>query len=142
MKMEKHFVTFFAPGSFMAETSTQEIASWDVDEAVRMAGETTMRYGARPYAFKFFTMARGEEDFEPKTTKTGNLYYLGGKIRTLAEVEADNDPKEEILRSNMRINKMEKVITNDNSWRFTGEFDPDNGDMLLDVILPPLKKSA
>lgn len=138
--MEKHFITFFAPGTFVAEQETKEIVAWDVDAAVRMAGEITMRYGARPYAFRFFTKARGEKDFEPKTSKSSNLYYLGGKLRTLAEVERDNDPKEEILRSNMRINKIDRVITNDNSWRFTGPFDGD--DVLLDVTLPPLKKQA
>lgn len=140
MKMEKHFVTFYGPGTFVPEETTQEIASWDRIEAIRMAGEIVMRYGARPYAFRFFTMARGEKDFEPKTTKTGNLFYLGGKIRTLAEVKADNDPKEDILRSNMEINGIERVITNDNSFRFTGAFDKD--DVLLDVTLPPLAKSA
>jgi hypothetical protein len=61
-------------------------------------------------------------------------------MTTLAEVERDNDPKEDILRGNMRGNKIDRVITNDNSYRFTGEFN--EGDVLLDVKLPPLKKSA
>ena len=52
------------------------------------------------------------------------------KIETLAEVEARNDPKEEILRNNMRNNGIKRVITNTNSWRFTGAFK--DGDTLLD----------
>jgi len=140
MKMEKHFVTFFSPGTFVPEQNCQEVKSWDVDGAVKLAGEIVQRYGARPYAFRFHTIGRGDKDFEPKTTKTGNLYFLGGKVRTLAEVEKDNDPKEEVLRSNMRVNKIKRVITNDNSYRFTVEFG--DKDVLLDVTLPPLKKSA
>lgn len=133
--MFKHFVTFFSPGSFVPEQNQQEIASWDISEAVKIAGGINQRYGARPYAFRFHTMERGDKDFEPKRVNVSNLYYLGGRIETLAEVEARNDPKEEILRSNMRINKIARVITNDNSWRFTGEFS--DGDVLLDVKLPP-----
>lgn len=136
----KHFVTFFSPGTFMPEQDTKEVASWEVDEAVKMAGAIFERHGARPYAFRFYTSQRGEEDFEPSTTKRSNLYYLGGHLETLAEVEARADPKEEILLSNMRINGVAQIIVNNNSWRFAGAFGDD--DILLDVTLPPLKKGT
>lgn len=136
--MQKHFVTFFAPGTFVPETQTDDVETWDIDAAVKAAGKVTMRYGARPYALKFFTMGRGEKDLNSKQIAESNIYYLGGTLRTLKHVEADNDPKEDILRSNMRMNHIARVITNDNSWRFTGEFK--DGDVLLDVKLPALPK--
>lgn len=39
--MEKHFVTFYSPGTFVAESSEQPIASWDTDAAVVMARAIT-----------------------------------------------------------------------------------------------------
>lgn len=136
MSVSKHFVTFFSPGTFVPEQSQREIPSWDVDAAVAMAGTIVERYGARPYAFRFETWGRGDDDLDSKRVKHSNLYYLGGKLETLAEVEARDDPKENTLRCNMRANKIDRIIVNDNSWRFTGAFNGD--DVLLDVTLPPL----
>lgn len=138
--MKKHFVTFFGPGTFVSEAETKEVKSWNVDDAIQMAADVVMRYGARPYAFQFWTKARGHDEFDSKEVERGPLCYLGGHLETLADVEKRNDPKEEILRSNMRINKIKQIIVNTNSWRFTGEFK--DGDILLDVTLPPLKKTA
>lgn len=131
--MKKHFVTFLSPGTFVSETTEKPIASWDVDKAVKMARKIKERYGARPYGFQFSTRERGPDDLDSKVTKRSGIYYLGGRVETLADVEARNDPKEEILRSNMRINRIEKIIVNDNSWRFTGELK--KGDTVLDVKL-------
>ena len=81
-------------------------------------------------AVVFTTRSRGEKDLNSKVSKRSPLYWLGGKIETLEEVEARNDPKEGILRSNMRVNGYKKIIVNDNSWRFTAPFN--DGDVLLD----------
>lgn len=135
--MVKHFVTFYSPGTFVAESSSHEIAGWDVDAAVKLAGAIKERYNARPYGFRFTTRERGPKDFESKQTAESNLYYLGGRIETLAEVEARNDPKEEILRNNMRCNGFDRVVVNDNSWRWTQPLR--EGDVVLDVTLPELK---
>ncbi len=131
--MTKHFVTFYSPGTFVAETTTKEIKSWDIDAAVKMARNITERYGAKPYGFRFSTSERGEDDFEPRETAESGLYYLGGRIETLAEVEARNDPKEHILRTNMRGNGYDKIVVNDNSWRWTQPLA--EGDTVLDVTL-------
>lgn len=128
--MEKHFVTFFSPGTFIAEMTEKPIDAWDVDKATKMALSITERYGATPYGFRFNTRGRGDEDLDSKVTKTSPLYFLGGRIETLEEVEARNDPNEAILRSNMKSNGYEKCVVNDNSWRWT--FPLERDDVVLD----------
>jgi hypothetical protein len=127
--MEKHFVTFYSPGTFFSETSEKPIDNWDVEAAVLMASDIKERHGAKPYGFRFTTRSRGETDLDSKVSATSGMYYLGGRVETLAEVEARNDPKESILRSNMRANGIERIIVNDNSWRFTGALE--DGDVVL-----------
>jgi len=131
--MKAHFVTFFSPGTIMSEETTKPIDSWDVDAAVKMAHKIVERYNARPYGFQFSTRERGAKDLDSKVTKRSGMYYLGGRIETLAEVEARNDPKEEILRSNMRCNGWDKIVVNENSWRWTAPWRAT--DTLLDVKL-------
>lgn len=121
--MKQHFVTFCSPGTFVSETTTLPIKSWDVKAAMKMAHSIVERYSATPYGFTFSTRARGKNDLDSKVIEQSGFYWLGGKIETREEVEARNDPKEENLRSNMRANGIEKVVINDNSWRFTGPFE-------------------
>src|SRR5712664_3128863 len=110
--IKKHFVRFFSPGTFVAETSDKPVNSWDVDAAVSMACDISERYGARPYGFKFVTRGREDDDLDSKETATSPIYFLGGKIETLAEVEARNDPSERILLSNMRNNGYDRIVIN------------------------------
>jgi hypothetical protein len=133
--MEKHFVTFFSPGTFVAETRELPISAWDVSKAVEMSRAIKERYGATPYGFQFSTRARGPDDLDSKVSATSGTYYLGGRIETLADVQKRADPKESILLSNMACNGIERIIVNDNSWRFTGEFK--EGDMLLEYVPEP-----
>jgi len=128
--MKKHFVTFLSPGTFVSEQSTKPISSWDVAKAKKMAHSITERYNATPYGFYFSTRERKASDLDSKETKRSGIHYLGGKILTAKQVLAGKDPKEKILRSNVEINKIKRIIVNDNSWRFTAEFRDD--DVLLD----------
>lgn len=118
-KVRAHFVTFYSPGTFFAENTTKPIKSWHVATAIRMARKIKERYNATPYAFQFSTNERGAKDLNSKEVKRSGMYYLGGKIETLAEVKARNDPAEEILRMNMEGNGWHKIIVNTNSWRVT-----------------------
>jgi len=116
--MQKHFVTFYSPGTFVAETSIKEIESWDVQAAQRMADSISERYGAKPYGFRFSTRSRGPDDLDSSTTATSPMYYLPHcKVETLAEVEARNDPKERILLSNMRGNGYDRIIVTTEGWK-------------------------
>jgi hypothetical protein len=132
--MEKHFVTFLSPGTFVHEETTRPIDSWNPDAAVKMAGEIVERYGARPFCFYFTKRGRGPDDLDSKITARSGTYYLGGKIETLKQVKARATPKDAILISNMESNGYDRIITNTNSWSMTAPFGP--SDVLLDVKLP------
>ena len=102
--MEKHFVTFYSPGTFVSEESTREIESWDIVTAQEMARSITERHSAIPYGFQFSTRARGSDDLDSHVSERSPMYYINCKVETLAEIEQRNDPKDKILISNMRCN--------------------------------------
>jgi len=133
--MQKHFVHFLSPGTFVSEETVKPIDSWNVDNAVKMAAEICERHGARPYGFQFSTRARNENDLDSKQVDRSPTYWLGGTVLTADEILAGTDPKEETLRFNVRVNGIKRIIVNDNSWRFTSELKDD--DVVLDVALPP-----
>lgn len=78
MTVSKHFVTFYSPGTFVAETSERPIDSWDVPAAVAMAREIKERHNAVPYAFRFTTRSRGPDDLDSKQSASSGYYYLSG----------------------------------------------------------------
>ena len=131
--MQKHFITFLSPGTFVAETREKEIDSWDVDKAVTMSKKIVERYNARPYGFYFTTRARSDNDLDSKEVKRSGTYYLGGKILTLAQIKARKNPKDSILISNMQSNKWDRVVENGNSWITVQPLE--SGDTVLDVSL-------
>jgi len=130
MKVKKHFVTFYSPGTFVSEQTEKPIDSWDIEKAKKMARKIKERYDATPYGFRFSTRSRGDKDLDSKVTATSPMYYLGGKVETLAEVKARATEEDRILVSNMEINGYERIITNTNSWKCTQPLKP--GDVVLD----------
>ena len=138
--MEKHFVTFYSPGTLMSEVSVKPIDAWDVEAATEMARSIMERHGATPYGFRFTTRSRGDDDLDSKVSKTSPTYFLGGRIETLEEVEARDDPNEKILRFNMRSNGWSRIVVNDNSWRVTQPLE--DGDVVLDFTPPAKRQSA
>lgn len=114
--IEKHFVTFVSPGTFVPETTTRPIDSWNVSEAREMARTVTERYEARPYSFHF-TTRRNDDDLDSKEVARSCNYFLGGTVYTLAEIRARNIPDERILLANMENNGIARVVENCNSWK-------------------------
>lgn len=127
--MKGHFVTFLSPGTIINEETTQPIGGWDPAKAAVMARTITERHGATPFAFRFSTRERGDADLDSKVTARSGRYYLGGRIMTLADVKRDM-PQERILISNMRCNKIARVVVNTNSWRSIQPLEAD--DVVLD----------
>jgi hypothetical protein len=117
--MKQHFVTFYSPGTFCAEMTEKAIESWDVAQAVEMSKGIVERYDARPYGFRFNTRERLDTELDSRVVEVSPMYYLGGKVQTLAEIEQRNDPEEDILRSNMRSNGYSRVISSTSGWKFT-----------------------
>jgi len=122
--MEKHFVTFLSPGSFVSEETTKPIESWNIDTAIEMSKNIKERYGALPYGFRFSTRAREDYELDSKETERSGMYYLGGEVLTLEEVKAKNDPDDRILISNMECNKWDRIIVNTNSYKTTQPLGP------------------
>lgn len=135
--VSKHFVTFYSPGTFVHETSTREIGSWDVAAACEMACIVVERHNATPFGFQFSTRSRGPNDLDSKQTAQSPMYYLGGTVLTLADVKARHDPKDHILIANMEGNGIARVVQNDNSWRTVQSLN--EGDVVLDWT-PPAKE--
>lgn len=129
--MKRNFVIFFSPGTFMAEESERPIATWDVPTAVTISRTITERYGAKPYGFCFITRSRTAKELNSRVEKQSPMYYLGGTVLTLQDVESRNDPRDHILLSNMRNNGWDRVIQNDNSLRWTQPLEPT--DVVLDM---------
>jgi len=118
-EVKQHFVTFYSPGMFVAEQTTKPIKAWDVKLAQKMAKSVKERYGAVPYGFRFSTRSRGPKDLDSSVTATSPMYYLGGKVETLAEVKARATEKDRILIANMECNGYERIITTTHGWRWT-----------------------
>lgn len=128
-KIEKHFVKFYSPGTFVAETTEKTIDSWDIETAKKMAAKITERYNATPYAFKFTTRSREDKDLDSHVTKTSPMYYLNCKVVTLAEIKKRNAPKDSILISNMEGNGWDKVVQSTKGWQWTQPLE--KGDVVL-----------
>ncbi len=129
LAIEKHFVTFYSPGTFVAEETQKPICGWDTGVALDMMKTIEERYGARPYGFRFSTRRREVDELDSREIAASPMYYVDVKVETLQEVEQRNDPNEHILRANMRYNGYDRIATTTKGWRWTQPLKAD------DVIL-------
>lgn len=128
--MKAHFVSFYSPGTFVAEQTTYPIDSWDVESAKKKAREVKERYGALPYGFRFTTRGRNDNELDSTVLSTSPMYFLGGKVETLADVKARATDEDRILVGNMERNGYKRIVTNNNSWRWTQPLN--DSDVVLD----------
>jgi hypothetical protein len=124
--MQQHFVTFFSPGTFIAEDRTKPIDTWNVDDAIAMAALIVERHSAKPYGFRFTTRGREDDELDSKVIAKSPMYYIGGKVETLEEVEARNAPDEQILRGNMRGNGYSRIWVSTSGYRWTQPLNDDD----------------
>jgi hypothetical protein len=135
MITERHYVKFTSPGTFFAEETTEPIDEWSTQLAVVAAEKVVERYGAKPFGFSFETRLEAEPVPDgrggtmavvPKVVNRSCFHFLGGRVETIDEVEARNDPKESALRSNMRGSHLWLVLVNTNSYRTVRPFEEDD----------------
>ena len=117
--MKQDYVTFYSPGTMVAEHRTVEIASWNVTKALEMMPDIEERHGARPYGFMFMTKKRGFRDFEPKVIKRSGMYYVNCRVETLEEIESRSEPREATLLQNMKSNGWDKVVSPRKGWAWS-----------------------
>ena len=86
--MERYFVTFYSPGSLVAEETTKPISSWNTAEAIALARDIVERHNAKPYGFRFSTRRREADDLDSRVPETSGMYYLGGEVLTLHQIKA------------------------------------------------------
>lgn len=115
----KHFVTFCSPGTFVPETTTKEIDSWNISKAIEMAQDIQERHGATPYSFSFSTRSNDGSRLDSAEVARSRNYFLGGEVLTLEQVEERRDPEDIVLLSNMRNRGLKRVLVNRNSWKTT-----------------------
>lgn len=108
MPIEKHFVKSYSPGFLLAEDTTQPVQSL---ADIRTAVALVRKNDPHAYAFQMITRSRGDDELDSKQTFASGMYYLGGEVRSAADVEAENLPSEKILRSNIKCNGYTHVIT-------------------------------
>lgn len=122
----KHFVEFFSPGTFVAETTERSIDSWDVEQAKKMAVEITERYGAKPYAFRFVTRGRADDELDSKIIKCSGHYFINGVVKSIEQIKEEHNPDNRILISNMESNGWSKVVTTYSPYKWTQPFGEDD----------------
>lgn len=133
IEIEQNYVTFYSPGTMFAETNVIKVDSWDIEAAMEKARKIKQRHNATPYGFRFTTRGRAEDELDSKEIKSSPMYYLGGTVKTLAEVKAENDPSNKILILNMEGNDWDRVIENNNSWKVSQPLSKE--DIVLDFKL-------
>lgn len=131
--MKKHFVVFYSPGTFVSEMTEKEIDSWDIEKAKELARAIKERHNATPFGFRFITRSRKDDELDSRLSASSGMYYLGGKVRHLDFIILENNPDDQILISNMKMNGWDRVVTNTNSWKITQPLEED--DVVLEWTL-------
>jgi len=127
--VKKNYVTFYSPGTMVAETTRREVASWNVAKVLKILPDIEERYGAKPYGFRFTTMKRGLRDFAPRETAQSNMYYVNCDVQTLEELEERGEKEERILLQNMKTNGWDKIVTTKSGWKWSHPLQ--DGDIVL-----------
>lgn len=117
-------VTFYSPGSFVAEEKSYETSLTDeleiVKEAVEKSKGIVQRYNAIPYGFRIEGIK--------------GMFFLP-HCKKVAYDEIPDTTENRILRSNMKSNEWDFVIQQTTGWQFTQPFDKD--DKMINEILNP-----
>ncbi len=145
---EQHEVTFLTMGKLTAKRWCRPIALWDSTTACRMLHAISDHEGSRPFAF-FFTSWRVEPDRVSETSgvvkgkreliRTSSLFFVSGTVKTLGEIEEQDDGRARILIQNLRAERRSDqtraITVNNTSYHplSTGDANLDANGRLLEV---------
>ena len=108
-------VEFLSPGTLFSESSSYAVRSRSLGPVLTKMRGVIERHGAKPYGFRF-TDGNGKP--------VSGTHYVTGKVIAFRDVP--DDKEHSMLKRNMRCNEQPFAIENNNSYRFTGEFEKDD----------------
>lgn len=76
-----------------------------IDDLAAICKMVRRRYGSRAFCFRRHRPGDEGDFLDP-----GWIYICGGEVETADEILSRDDPKEEVLRSNVRLNGIEAVL--------------------------------
>lgn len=118
-------------GFFLSEVDDFYVSYSKLDDLESICKLVRKRYGNMAFGFRRLRpvghqpFGRDDEYLDP-----GWIYICGGKVESAKEVLSRDDPKEEVLRSNIRCNKIAAILKTPVGKTF--QFDPKK-DIVLDV---------
>ena len=87
----------------------------DVELAKKIMEKTFEDGTRKPYAFRFITRSRKDDELDSKVTDRSGYYYLEGSVLNLEQVEKQ-EGSNSILACNMRNNHWDKVVMLEGGW--------------------------
>ncbi len=98
-------------GFFLSEVDDFYVSYSKLDDLESICKLIRKRYGNMAFGFRRLRpfgqrpFGRDDEYLDP-----GWIYICGGKVESAKEVLSRDDPKEEVLRSNIRCNKIAAIL--------------------------------
>lgn len=113
-------------GFFLSEVDDFYVSYGKVDDLESICKLVRKRYGDMAFGFRRLRPFGNDDEY----LDPGWIYICGGKVESAKEVLSRDDPKEKILRSNIRCNKIAAILKTPVGKTF--QFDPKK-DIVLDV---------
>lgn len=106
--LKQRFVRFLFPGLIVSESTSVAVRD-DYTEQQAIKDAEAMKPD-KPYAFQFVVKGREDHELDSRVIQESGLYFIGGRVSTVDEIEARNDPRDSILIGNMRRNDYHRVV--------------------------------
>lgn len=126
-KVTKRFARFWYPGLMFGESTDQEIGDKDIN---------SLKFPEHAYAFQIIErqdVVEGTKVYKGEEKVSGFYYHADSKVETIEELKR-NPKASEILISNMKNNKWDKIV-----WSRFGNW-PQNFTK-NDVVLKRVKRA-
>lgn len=107
--MSQISLNYFFQDTSRPDEVVMDLSAFDIGEAIEIAESSMDEWGDQPFAFQFVNRylkenGRYSHQFSP-------TYYLGGRVRTIQEIQSADKPDERELLRKMALCRCDKVIT-------------------------------